>query len=430
MSTRSVFSRLFNRRAFVGYASSSVFVKITVMLSAIVILRWVPPGEMGIWQTLVLVLSYSDIVGLGLMRGLNRELPFFMGRGDSTTAHGIAGTARSYAFMIAVIGAIGFLTATFVPGLSQTEWRIGLVCMGVIWWASTYRSYLQVTFRANSEFLQLSYVQFAEAILNVVTLILVFWWGYVGMVVRAALLAVLVMLMMYRIRPIRNKQPFQWHHFRLLLATGIPLYIAGYLTVLAMGFDRVLLLSYGTLETIGLYAPVAAVITAMTTLPAAIIAYTSPKMTFKLGQSGNVHSIRIESIRAGVASVMVSLPAVVIGWIVIPPAFYYLFPEYLPALPAVRIALFAGIAWAAINGIATAFYVLKTWRHLYIFRILFAVTKWVFPWLCIQFMAPLVGVSLGGAIAGSIMFFVTLILVLHATRAAILDEQQQVQVSV
>ena len=53
---------------------------------------------------------------------------------------------------------------------------------------------------------------------------------------------------------------------------------------MATGFDRVILLQRGTVETVGLYAPALAVLAAMAIVPGAVSTWVFPRMSYALGQ--------------------------------------------------------------------------------------------------------------------------------------------------
>lgn len=399
------------------YSISSIALKVITLLSSIMILRWISPADMGIWQTLLLIQSYGDVVRLGILRGLNRELPFLLGQEKPALAYAMAATAQFYTLGVALLGALAYLGFFATGNFASSEWRIGLLCMAVTWFAGSYSTYLQAIFRAKTEFQRLALVQLGEAFFQLVTLYLVFRLGFAGMAYRTAFVAIIVTFMLFRIRPIRVKPDFSWSTFLLLLRTGLPLYVSGYLLTLAMGFDRVILLQFGNLTSVGLYAPVAAVITAMETLPQTLVAYIYPRMSFALGQHGSVDSLRNHSMFVLISSFLVNIAIAIAGWFTIPVLMETFFPEYLPALPAVQIAIITGILLSAKSGTAIL-YSAKAWRLLYLYVVVALVTKWIFPWYFAQIYSPLIGVAIGGMIAAAIMMIVAVAVSLRATHAA------------
>ena len=87
----------------------------------------------------------------------------------------------------------------------------------------------------------------------------------------------------HALRPLRVRPRFEPHLALQLLATGLPLFLATYLQTLALGFDRVILLQRGSVETVGYYAPALAVISAMAIVPGAVATYVYPADELRAG---------------------------------------------------------------------------------------------------------------------------------------------------
>jgi O-antigen/teichoic acid export membrane protein len=417
LSLKHVHTLIKQQNVFFSFSISSLMLSATSILSSLIVLRWVSPASMGVWQTLVLIQSYSDLARLGIVRGLNRELPYLLGRDEQEQAFAMVSTAQAYSLFVGILGFVGFVAVLFVSDLSSAEWRAGLLCMGILWFASSYGTYLQGTYRAQTEFKRLSSIQFLQAGLQLLSLLLVVLWGYTGMVARSALLALIMAALLHRYRPIRVRPWFRWPDFRALLSTGLPLYGSAYLYGLAMGFERVILLQKGGTETVGMYTPASAILTVMVTLPATLSLYIYPRMAFDLGKHDNPRHLWHISIRAVAASAALAVIIALAGWLALPLTMRHIFPQYLPALEPTRLALVAGV-FLSVNAAQTSMAVLKAWRYLYLYMGLFALTKCVFPWLLAQWFEPLIGVAIGGVVASMVMVFVALWTSFKATHRA------------
>lgn len=161
---------------------------------------------------------------------------------------------------------------------------------------------------------------------------------------------------------------------------------------------------------VGYYAPALAVLTAMAALPGAVSTYIYPRMSYALGQGKNDRTLRRMALGAGAASVAVTVPLAVAGWIVAPELIARFFPQYVASIPAVRWSLLAGLAWSfspASQLLASS----KAWRTLWLSIGLGAAARWMFPWLLSSVYEPLVGVALGNAVAAVFAGAVTVVLV-------------------
>jgi O-antigen/teichoic acid export membrane protein len=194
------------------------------------------------------------------------------------------------------------------------------------------------------------------------------------------------------------------------------LYGSAYIFVLASGFDRVILLLRGGVECVGLYAPVAAVLSVMTAVSATVASYSYPRTVYKYAMDGDCTAVRRSTFLLVAGSVAIACVAAGVGWAVVPVAIEGLFPEYARATQAVKLALIGGVFMAG-DGIAVAFRVIKAWTHLYVYVLCMAGAKWLLPWYLSESFEPLEGVALGGAIAAAVSFCLGLLLCLHATRS-------------
>lgn len=394
-------TRLKKENAFFYYSVSSMGLQAAVMTSALVALRFVSPHDLGIWQSLTLVITYGDVLNLGITRGLNRELPYFMGRGETDRARALAATAQTY---VLFTGAIGLVlvwgTAIFVRPM-PTEWLIGLLGLGIYWFCSIYTSYLTVTFRSGIEFKRLAVVQFVQMTINLVSVILIIRWGYAGMVARFAILGLIMAALMHWVRPVRTPPRFEWPNFRLLLSTGFRFYISSYLITAAMAFDQTILLQRGSVGLVGLYTPVVAVIVIMRTIRTSVTSYVAPRIAYNFGRYNQPQRLRRGVLVVVGTSLAVTIPTAILGWLLIRPFTELMFPQYALAIPAIQIALLSGLVWA-LDATQMTLNTLKAWRPLYFYAVLTVLLSWLLPWSFSHLPDPLVGVVVGGLIANAL----------------------------
>lgn len=422
MSIRHLVTRANKEKVFFFYSLSSLVLQASMMIAALVSLRYVPPELMGIWQTLTLISTYGNILNLGIARGLSRELPFFFGRGEREKALAIAATSQFYILLIGLIGSIGFIAAAILYGpitghILSMEWLAGLVGMGFFWFTSLYRSYLAVTFRAEAEFRRLAIWQYIQAGLNIGLLVLVVTNGYFGLILLYVLIGVITVVALHIIRPIHVKPSFRWSDFKILLQTGIPQYISSYLIVTSLSFDQTIILQRGSIENVGLYTPVSAISAIMLAVQASIVSYVSPQVTFRLGQHGDPRVVgRGVLVAVGVVAA-VNMPIVLFGLIAMPMVISWLFPQYVSAIVPAQISLVGGF-FLAMDVSLLGLYALKIWRYMGVYAVSSLVLRWMIPWLFTHNGNVLVNVAKGTALANILLVVVGLISVWLAIRNA------------
>ncbi|MBM4355455.1 MAG: hypothetical protein FJ109_16985, partial [Deltaproteobacteria bacterium] len=109
-SLRERLSRLVALRELKGaalFSSSSVVLNLASLASGFLVYRWLPPYYMGIWQTMVLVQTYCSFLTLGVANGMNRELPYVLGRGEVDRGRAMAATTMAFSLFASGLALLG-----------------------------------------------------------------------------------------------------------------------------------------------------------------------------------------------------------------------------------------------------------------------------------------------------------------------------------
>lgn len=408
------------RKVFVSFTGSSIGLMVATMLSNLVIIRWLVPEETGVWQTLVLAQSYMTFAQLGFFNGLNREFPFWVGRGDQAKAERLAATTLTHSIFCALFSFLVFGGALVYLGDERT-WSMGLIAMGVMASAGFYRDYLAATYRTSQAFQSLAKIYWIHALLLIATVPLVAMWGFTGLCMRLVVLGVLVPWLMHRSRPVHVSPTWDWLSVRELLSAGAPLLGLSYLITLANGFDRVLLLGHVGVLGVGLFAPAMAVKNGIHALPMAINQFISPRLSQSLGEKGDPRLLWQQGWKTTCATCLAMVPVVAIGWFVIPPLIEAFFPKYTEAIYPAQLLLLSGL-FTGISAGTAVLASLKDWLALGLYALLNMILFWFVPAYFMQDHEPLVGVALGWLVTRAILLPVGLVLIYFATHRANVKE--------
>ncbi len=66
------------------------------MLGGFIVIRWIGPDELGLWQSLMIVATYAPVLQLGTTNGLNRDLPYMYGAGRLDEGLDMVASTQSY----------------------------------------------------------------------------------------------------------------------------------------------------------------------------------------------------------------------------------------------------------------------------------------------------------------------------------------------
>ena len=412
-ASRELRGRIDDQRTFLAFVLAVGATNVASLLGNALAFRWVDPASMGIWHTLLVASSYLTVVRLGLINGMGRELPFALGSGDIPRAQRIAATCLSYNIACSALVALAFLVPLLVARPAEPAWRVALPAMAVVSAANLYLAYLQATFRSESDFGRLTRIYWLQAAVSLLLPPLVFTLGFAGLCLHAVLLVLVVTGFAHGARPLRVRARFEPEVARQLLATGLPLFVAGYLQVLAAGFDRVVLLHRGGVEAVGYYAPAVAVLAALGIVPGAVATYVYPRMSYALGHGRSEGTVGRMALSAAVVSVLAGLPVAAAGWIVAPSAIERFFPQYVASVSAVRWSLVSGLVWS-LSPATMVLGSLKAWRSLGLYVCVLLASRLAFPWALSRVYDPLEGVARGNLLAAVLVGTVSLVLVRQA----------------
>jgi O-antigen/teichoic acid export membrane protein len=133
-----------------------------------------------------------------------------------------------------------------------------------------------------------------------------------------------------------------WPNFREVIRIGLPLSAIGYIYVsLWMSLEGTFVLEWYGKETLGLFAVAATVRMMLVQLAQNMNQVMSVKIFEQYGRSERVADCVRMIFKPITLALLVSLPAVVVGWIALPWAVQLLIPKYVGAVAMMRVMLLA-----------------------------------------------------------------------------------------
>lgn len=401
------FSRLGDLKSASLYALSLFAVNAATVICGFLIYAWIGPDEMSIWQILVIFQTYAGLLNFGVLNGMNRELPFAIGAGDHSTARLYAGTVRVFVILLGSISITITIAAVFVPWPdSRWYWAVGAT--GAIISCRFYYQYLTGLFRAYNQFSRLSVIQFCDAALRLITLVLVAFGGFAAYCARAALLVVAATAISHFWKPKQFPIKFSFAAMRPLLKTGFPIFLLSYCFGIALTLPRIVLVSFGSIGDLGIYAPVVTMLTAVSALFMALQSYVYPRASALLGANQNSASGLWKSILSvHIVTVLLGLPIVLVGYPLIPILVESFIPKYSASIEALQVGLFAVVFMGYRIG-AGGLFAAKAWSWAILFVASAVVLLGSLPILFTEWFDPLLAITYGQVVAAVLLFLVSL----------------------
>jgi O-antigen/teichoic acid export membrane protein len=339
------------------------------LVAGFLVIRWVLPEDLGVWQTVRLAQIYAFILLAGINNGLSRELPFFLGKSDKSFADRLAGTAllcTTLGNVLILLGGAGCLVA-FSDRSTRLLSAILAVTIGIPF--AFYTNFLLVTFRSKDAFDKLSIIKLAEAFLSLATLPMVYFFHYEGMIARIVLVGAILVLLMHLYRPMRVAMQFDRGALKQLLKTGIPIFGLDYLKNSAGTLDRLVVLKVSGVEGVGYYALASMVCSTLQVLPQSLSAYVYPRMSYSFGQNGDSRALWRFGLKFVLLAVSLTGLAALSAWLLLPKIVPLFAPKYAGGIRAAEIMLIAGVL-EGVGIAANALWSMKTWKVMVSYQVL------------------------------------------------------------
>lgn len=311
------------------------------MIGGVLQARFVAPSVLGLFNSIGLVQGYIPFLQLGILNGLNRELPYYIGKGDHHRVKELAAAAQAWALLI---GASVSLVLFGVAGwqLIHGEWQLSIgwatnAVLAICLFYSTY--YLQMTYRTSHDFARLALASVVENAIALALVILVALWSFYGLCLRALLTGMASVVILQYWRPVRVGPSWSLQNLKHLLVIGAPIFGVGQLYMWWATLNSTLVLHYAGMEGMGLYAMVLMAGTTLDMLPLAVLQVTYPRMAEQYGRTESIRDIIGMAMKPTLLTTLCMVPTIAVGWVLAGPAIRLLVPNYVAAVPAVQWSL-------------------------------------------------------------------------------------------
>lgn len=375
------------------------------MIVGIVILRWIGPEKMGIWNTVLLFQPYISFLNLGIHVGLGQEFPFFLGRNDKITAQKLLNSALFVSIFAACIGSIAMSLYTIFLFLNKGIDFLQSGIFGIIIVSITFlQLFFTSIYRSNNDFSKLSDIYFIESIIILLGIPLVIWKGFLGFLIYQMIYRTSLLLLTILNKPYDAKPQFHKKEVLQLIKVGGPLYVFGYISALIKTIPKVIILSTGGVVILGLYAPVNTISNSLHLVSKYFAQFFTPKMAYKLGVDQNAkmsfyNYVKKSTIFIFILNIIMFIPAQYVLSKLIP----VILPKYIDSIVAMKIILLSGLLSGALTGVSVL-NVLKDFKgRLYITIINFT-TILISIYVCLVLFDNILVSVASGAVIGDFLY--------------------------
>lgn len=331
------------------YIGTGLFKTFIQIIASFIILRWIEPKDLGQWQSFTVFTGYLSILTLGTTSGLNRELPFYLGKGEEKYAMELLKSAlaftNSLSFFLTVLISIGCIIAYLVGWL---DLNLALMCFVAfsLTAINIQTNLLGATFRSNSSFKKLGDIQMLVALFHLLFLPIVYYFNIWGYIIYQFLMILCLFLGYWYFRPYKIKSSFKRENFITLVKIGMPMYIWNYISQMSRTIPRIILIFFGTPYLVGIYSPAESINKGVLNLPNYINRYLFPKMSYAYGKSNEKNIIIKNTFKTSTMLFIIMFFIATILALLMPYLFEIAFPKYINATHCVQIVLYSGVFYS------------------------------------------------------------------------------------
>lgn len=334
--------------------------------SGLLTARFVGPAVLGLFNGLSLVQGYLPFAQLGVLNGLSRELPFFMGRNEPERARSLTAAADAWAILIGGGAAIVLAGLAIWYGFAgrmdlAVGWASNALCAFLLIYAELY---LQTTYRSGGDFARVSVARIISAVASVLFVAAVWQYGYYGVCIRAVAVAVTSAVALWWWRPMRVRPHWNWREVVHLLKIGFPIFASGRIWALWLVLNSTLVLRFTGTKGLGFFALAGIVSTATEILPLSMTQILFPQMAERYGRTSDLAGAVQLIVKPTAVMVALMLPFVVGGWWLLGPVVSIVLPKYAGGVEAAKWMLLASSV-LSLNAINNTFQVARR-QDLYI----------------------------------------------------------------
>lgn len=326
------------------FSGSTYFSYIFKLINSLVVRRFLDPTMMGLVSEIFLINEYGKAHHLGVLNALDREIPYYRGKGDSQKISHIKKTAFSFCFSSALLAGIGFCLASFFLTLSAQHRDIspGLLLVAVLLILELIPNYYRIILRTNNKFIFLSKFNVAASVIQTVfTFFFVMQYGYKGVLYALIVTAIIGIAFLF----IRTDEKIRFSiwidikELAKLFKIGFPLFLYDIVRTLFLTIDRLIILFFLGRKALGLYSIGVLAYNFLTPLPRGVYNVIFPKFYEEYGKTEDIQKVKHYLVKPTMVFAYLFPLVVGIGTILLPILVKYILPQYTEGLMAAHILI-------------------------------------------------------------------------------------------
>lgn len=358
-------------RSILSYSSALLFAQAVGLVQGFIVIRWMEPSAMGLWLSLQLISIYGAHAHLGLVNAVNRQIPFYVGKGDPESARKVERVARANLVMLTAVSLVGLGVCLLVLRPAGATGR-GIFALTFATILTVDVNFYLGLFRARHQFGRAGIANVVNSVVMLLGLPLVYYFQLDGLLIRVVTTAAVTLLACVALDGWTFAMEVDWLATKGLVRVGLPILGLSYGIVLFSAMDRTLIAWLFDAEAMGQYALCFAVGRIVRLFPNLIGQVYYPRMTEAYASTGLTLGLLRTCGHASLVGAAAAGVACGGAYVVLPHLVEAFFPKYITGLPALQLALLAFFLLALTTG--PRFFLISTVQKRRQFAVLLAST--------------------------------------------------------
>jgi O-antigen/teichoic acid export membrane protein len=333
------------------YGSSVIIAHFVTFFGGIIVARMLGPSNFGLWKALQLILTYAIYSELGSLSAMNREVPYFQGKGEIERVNRIRNVVLGQNLFMALAVSSGLLLLYYcLPGVLPLSIELILFVCALVFLQQVY-AYFEILFRSAHDFSMVSRLRLSRTVMDMgMAIVLIYFLNLNGRLLALTLTFILILIYILKRCKYSLRPEVDLRETLKLLRIGFPILMVGFSGTLYFTIDSLLILKFLGKTQLGYYSIALVFASLMLVLPGVISEVLYPRYAERFGNSDSISSLKLYVMVPNLLMAYGFSLILGIAILLLPMAIMVLLPKYLPTIIPAKIILFGAVFYALSMG--------------------------------------------------------------------------------
>ncbi len=316
------------------FAGGNFVATILGLTGTVVMARYLEPETVGRFRSLTIAVGFLTFLNFGVTDGIQRQLPYLLGSGDSLRAEQEASACLAFIASVCIVCSASFI-AFAIYEYVQCQWLGFWGCLSQVPVLINvlYGVYLNATYRTGGDFARLSFINICQAVIATIMLPVIVPFQFYGLCFRAAIVNSAQVIFLHVYRPLRQWPRFDWMALGSVVRIGMPLGFIGYVgSSLWWSLENTIVLYYLGQSSLGVFSIVFFVRQILVQLISTLQQLYMPLIARQYGESKRITDCINICIKPVAVASLAIVPPLILMWLYTPLMVRSVAPKYEQAI--------------------------------------------------------------------------------------------------